>query len=84
MQGASKIDMLRPRRCLPPPYWNFCIRTYTPWVKYIYVPQPPFFNFQPAEFLCDKFAKLKKRRVSTACELCISVQEYWFGEIYIL
>jgi len=30
MQGASKIDMLRLGRCLPPPYWNFCVCTYTP------------------------------------------------------
>jgi len=47
VQGASKIDMLRLGRCLPP-HWNFCARTYTPWVKYIYVLQPPFFNFQSA------------------------------------
>jgi len=33
MQGASKIDMLRPGRCLSLPYWNFCLCTYMPWVK---------------------------------------------------
>jgi len=51
LEGASKIDMLRPRRCSRPPYWNFCVRAYTPWIKYIYVLQLPFSKFSTHRIL---------------------------------